>query len=339
MKRGFIAALTLALGVGCAGQQSQVSTDETSKQPTKVLTRSTIATSERVSLTEQFTSEISANKENGIIPAANGVRIASIRYEVGDHVNEGDVVASLDPTLYNQQMIALANLQLDYDRLLPVYEAGGISRQMLDQAKSSLDVQREIADNIKKNIELLSPISGVVTARNAEAGDLFTSQSILNIAQMDTVKVQVQISEQFFPNVKVGMPIDVEVEIYPNKQFKGSVSLIYPALNAATRTFTAEVIVPNKDLILRPGMYGKSTFKMGSRKGVMVPDVAVQKQYGSAESFVYVNNGGTAERRRVTRGRQVGDMVELLSGVKAGEEVLTTGFSRLSDGALIDIKE
>ncbi len=338
MKRVVIASLMLSLCIGCAQQTQTTATSETTSTA-KVLTKGFTAKSESVSLIEQFTSEMFAYRENGIIPAANGVRIASINFEVGDTVKEGDLVATLDPTLYNQHMISVDNLQLDYDRLLPVFEAGGISRQMLDQAKSALDVQREAGENLRKNIELRSPISGMVTARNAETGDLFLSQSILNIAQMDSLKVLVQISEQFFPFVKAGMPITMEVEIYPNETFNGAVSLVYPSLNAATRTFTAEVTVPNPTMKLRPGMYGKSTFKMGSRMGVMVPDVAIQKQYGSAESFAYVNTGGVAERRRVTRGRQVGDMVEVLSGVKAGEEVLVTGFSRLSDGAQIEISK
>ncbi len=287
---------------------------------------------------EEFTSEIKAYRENDIIPAASGVRIDEILFEVGDKVKKGDVVARLDPTNYNQQMISVANLQSDYDRLLPVYEAGGISRQSLDQAKTALDVQREIADNMKKNIELLSPISGVVTARPTEAGDLFANQPILHIAQIDRLKVLVNVSEQFFPNVKVGMPIDIRVEIYPERVFKGSVSLIYPALDPNTRTFTVEVTLPNSSMALRPGMYGRATFDMGSKAAIMVPDVAIQKQFGSAENYVYIVEDGVAVRRAVKRGRQVDDKVDILSGVEVGDDVLVTAFSRISDGTLIEVQ-
>lgn len=333
MKRVLFAALTLALCVGCG------TTTETTTQTVKaVVTKSSKSTSQSIDLTEVFTSEIYAYKENAIIPAASGVRIDTINFEVGDMVKEGDVVATLDPTLYNQQMIAVKNLQDDYDRLLPVYEAGGISRQTIDQAKTSLDVQIEIANNLKKNIELISPISGIVTERAAEAGDLFANQPILNIAQIDKVKVKVQISEQFFPNVKVGMPISMEVDIYPGKTFNGKVSLIYPALDASTRTFTAEVTIPNASQTLRPGMYGRTTFNMGSKSAILVPDVAVQKQFGSAENYVYVAKDGVAERRSVTIGRQVNDMIDILSGVSVGEEVIVTAFSRIEDGTAIELK-
>ncbi len=341
MKRVILATLTLALCASCgAGGDTKKTkaTEVAATTPTKVLTRSEVATSQRIDEKEEFTSEIYAYKENNIIPAAQGLRIDTIRFDVGDTVEEGEVVATLDPTLYDQQMISLTNLQADYDRLVPVYEAGGISRQVLDQTKASLDVQTEMVDNMRKNIELRSPISGVVTSRNAEAGDLFTSQAILHIAQIDKVKVLAQLSEQYFPNIKVGMPVEMFVEIYPNKSFEGKVSLIYPTLDASTRTFTVEVTIPNKGMLLRPGMYGRTIFNIGSKDAILVRDIAVQKQYGSSEYYVYVDNDGVAERRRVTRGRQVGDMVDILSGVEAGELVLTTGFSRISDGTPIEVK-
>ncbi len=336
MKRVIFAALALTVLVGCGSRNTKNA--EVVEAPKSVLTRSAKAVAGDVDQTEELTSEIVAYKENYIIPAASGVRIASISVDVGDRVREGEVIATLDPTLYNQQMITVENLRADYNRLLPVYEAGGISRQTLDQAKTALDVQDEIAANLKKNIELLSPISGVVTARSAEAGDLFTNQAILHISQIDRVKVIAEISEMHFPSVKVGMPVDIRLDIYPDQVFKGRVSLIHPALDPATRTFTAEVTVPNASLKLRPGMYGRSTFNMGTKHGVMVPDVAVQKQFGSAENFVYVVEDGRAVRRRVEVGRKVGSQIDILSGVKIGDEVLVTAFSRLSDGAEIEIK-
>lgn len=334
MRRVSIATLCVALSVSCL----QNATESVETQESRVATKSATATAETISLVEQFTSEIKAFRENDIIPAASGVRIDTILFDVGDEVKEGDVVATLDPTLYNQQMINVANLQADYDRLVPVYEAGGISRQMLDQAKTSLDVQMEVASNLRKNIELRSPISGVVTSRPTEAGDLFSNQPILHISRIDKLKVLAQISEQYFPFVKRGMPIDIAVEIYPEEIFKGEVSLIYPALDSSSRTFSVEVTLPNRGMLLRPGMYGRTSFNMGSKASIMVPDVAVQKQFGSAEHFVYVVEDGVAKRRRVVTGRQVGDRVDILEGVKAGDEVITTAFSRIADGTQVEIK-
>ena len=322
--------------VGCTGKKgAAVVTEEKG-----VLTKSAAAEQTTVQLTEVFTSEIEPYKENDITPAVAGVHIDKIMVEVGDPVREGQLIVTLDPTQYTQQLVQLKTVEDDYNRLLPVYEAGGISTQQIEQAKAQLDVQREVVANLKKNIEVRSPISGVVTARNYESGDLFAQQPILHIMQIEPLKVIANISEQFFPNVKVGMPVKLSVDIFPDEEFTGTVSLIYPALDATTRTFKVEVKVPNAKRILRPGMYARTTFDMGSKPGVMVPDVAIQKQVGSAERYLYIIEGDSvATRRSVKVGRQVGDMVDILEGVAPGEQVAITALSKLFDGAKVEVKQ
>lgn len=336
MKKILMMIAAAAMTAGCTGKRTTASAPEENR----VLTRGVVAEETAVRLIEEFTSEIEPYRENDVTPAASGVHIDRILVEVGDAVREGQLVVSLDPTQYTQQLVQLQTIESDYNRLLPVYEAGGISTQQIEQARAQLDVQREVVANLKKNIEVRSPISGVVTARNYESGDLFAQQPILHIMQIDPLKVIVNISEQFFPQVKVGMPVDLYVDIFPGEIFAGRVSLIYPALDAATRTFKVEVTVPNGAGRLRPGMYARTSFDMGGKTGVMVPDVAVQKQVGSAERYVYVIVGDTvAERRSVEVGRQIGDRVDILRGVASGEQVAVTALSKLFDGARVEIKE
>ena len=336
MKKTAVILFAAAALAGCKGKNGAGDV----QQDNRVLTKTETAESATVQLTEEFTSEIEPFRENDITPAASGVHIDRILVEVGDPVHEGQLIVTLDPTQYTQQLVQLKTVEDDYNRLLPVYEAGGISTQQIEQAKAQLDVQREVVANLKKNIEVRSPITGVVTARNYESGDLFSAQPILHIMQIDPLKVIANISEQYFPNVKVGMPVELKVDIFPDQTFTGTVSLIYPALDPTTRTFKVEVKVPNAKRTLRPGMYARTTFDMGSKEGVMVPDVAVQKQVGSAERYLYVIVGDSvAERRSVKEGRQVGDRVDILSGVGADEAVAVTALSKLYDGAKVEIKQ
>ena len=335
MKRIVILGFAVALLAGCTGKKTAAVTEEKG-----VLTKTARVTAATVRLTEEFTSEIEPYKENDITPAASGVHIDKIYVEVGDPVREGQLIVTLDPTQYTQQLVQLKTVEDDYNRLLPVYEAGGISAQQIEQAKAQLDVQREVVANLKKNIEVRSPISGVVTARNYESGDLFAQQPILHIMQIDPLKVIANISEQYFPNVKVGMPVKLAVDIFPDEEFTGTVSLIYPALDPTTRTFKVEVKVPNAKRTLRPGMYARTTFDMGSKQGVMVPDVAIQKQVGSAERYLYVIVGDSvAARRSVEVGRQIGGSVDILRGVEPGEQVAVTALSKLFDGAKVEVKK
>ena len=353
MKKSVSILIVAALAIGAAGCKGGKSTesesvsvgeivaedsgDDASVQT--VLTRTETARTATVTLSEVYTSEIEPDKENDITPAAAGVHIERILVDVGDKVSEGQVVATLDPTQYNQQRIQLNNIEADYNRLLPVYEAGGISTQQIEQQKTALEIQREVVANLKRNIEVRSPLTGVITARNYDSGDLFAAQPVLHIMQIDPVKIKVAIPEQHFPNVKVGMPVLVNVDLFPDLTFSGKVARVSPALDNATRTFAVEVTVPNHYSTLRPGMFARSTFDMGKKPGVMVPDVAVLKQVGSAERYLFVIKNGRAERRSVQVGRQVEGYVDILSGVEAGEQVAVTALTRLYDGAPVEVKE
>ncbi len=334
MKRVVIIA-TLALTMSCAGEQNKPQSE--SEEIKRVTTKAAEAREMTIDQMELFTSEVEAYRQNAIIPAASGVRVDKIFVEVGDKVGRNQLLATLDPTIYDQQLISLENLRADYNRLLPVFEAGGISAQTLDQMKSSLDIQSKIVEDMKLNIELRSPISGVVTLRNTERGNLLDGRAIVEVAQIDSLKVKVNISELYYPVVKLGMPVELEVDIFGDRKFSGEVSLIYPTLDPTTRTFTVELTLPNHDETLRPGMHARSIFNMGSKRAIMIPDIAIQKQFGSAEYYVYIVKDGAAERRTVKRGRQKGDMVEIVSGVSDGEQVITTAFSRIDDGTLVVI--
>ena len=302
-----------------------------------IVVKTVVAEMKTVDVLETYTSEIMAFKENDITPAAQGLHIDRILVDVGDKVVAGQTLVTLDQTTLKQQELNLATTQDNYDRMVPVHAAGGISDQQLIQLKNTLDLQKEVVEQLRKNSTIKSPISGVVTARNFENGDLFASMPILHIMQIDKLKVKANVSEQYFTSVKVGDKVTIEVDIYPGQQFEGVVSRINPAFDARTRTFGVEITIPNKSMVLRPGMYARATFNMGQRQSVMVADKAVQKQAGSSERYVYVIKDGVADYRFVTDGRRVGDMVEIIEGLEAGDEVATTSFTRLMSGKAVTV--
>lgn len=330
-----IAAATL---IGCnSNQEKKTSEAAAVEEPKAIAIKTCTAESMTVDLKETYTSEILPYKENDITPAAQGLHIDEIKVDVGDRVKAGDVVVTLNRTNLKQLEINLATVQDTYDRMKPVHEAGGVSDQQMIELENTLNLQKEVVDNMRRNSEIKSPISGVVTARNFENGDLFASMPILHIMQIDKLKVMANVSEQYYPNVKVGQSVDITVDIFPGETFEGKVTRINPALDAATRTFGVEITIPNKNERLRPGMYARATFNMGKRNGVMVDDVAVQKQIGSSERYVYVIKDGVAEFRLIRDGRRVGSKIDIIEGLEAGEKVATTSFMRLSNGAKVEI--
>ena len=336
MKKSLMFMFMAASLVACNSTSNDKATT-TEETVTAITVKTAVAEIHTIDLLETYTSEVMAYKENDITPAAQGLHIDRIHVDVGDNVREGQVIVTLDQTTLKQQELNLATAQDNYDRMVPVHAAGGISDQQLTQMKNTLDLQKEVVENLRKNSTIKSPISGVVTARNFENGDLFASMPILHIMQIDKLKVMANVSEQYFTSVKVGNKVTIEVDIYPGQQFEGEVSRINPAFDARTRTFSVEITIPNKTMELRPGMYARAIFNMGQRQSVMVLDKAIQKQAGSSERFVYVIENGEAHYRFVTDGRRVGDKIEILEGVEAGEEVAVTSFTRLMNGKKVTV--
>jgi RND family efflux transporter MFP subunit len=340
MKKSLIMLVAAVAMTACASNDAnkeQTTVAEPAAE-SAVLIKSANAELQKISITETYTSEIKPYKENDVTPAVAGLHISQIKVDVGDHVQKGQVIVVMDQTTLKQQEINLATMQDNYDRMKPVHEAGGISDQQMTQIENQLNLQREVVANLRKNSTILSPLTGVVTARNFESGDLFAQAPILHIMQINKLKVKANISEQYYTSVKVGQKVNIEVDIFPGESFEGSVSRINPALDAATRTFGVEITIPNAKERLRPGMFARATFSMGEREAVMIPDQALQKQTGSSERYVYVIKDGVAEYRFVKDGRRVGDMIEILEGLEAGDVVATTSFTRLMSGKKVEIK-
>ncbi len=327
---GVMAAATLVM-TGCGGKKA------VAEESKKVAVKTAVAVGEVIPQNVEFTANIEPWQKNNIMPALQGARINRIYVKVGDRVRKGQLLVQMDPTQYNTAKVQFETAKSDYERVKKVYEAGGISAQLLQQAEAQYLVYKETIDNLAKHVNLYSPIDGVVTNKFEDEGNLFTVNPVLEVMQMDKLKVQVNVSEQYYAGVKVGTPVAVSVDIYPGETFEGRVSLIYPAIDPNTRTFTVEITIPNAHNKLRPGMFARCVINMGDKQGVMIPDVAVQKQVGSNERYVYVINDSIAERRTVEPGRQIGDRIDILSGVQAGETVAITSFSRLGGGTEVEI--
>ena len=207
-------------------------------------------------------------------------------------------------------------------------------------AKLALNITKKTYYNLAENTYLRSPINGVVTARNYDKGDMYSmAQPIFVVEQIQPVKMLVNISESLFTQVSKGMEFDISVDAYPDEVFKGTVNLLYPTINSATHTFPVEVICQNTDERLRPGMFARVTANFGTNHNVVVPDVAVVKQQGSGEHFIYVlNSDNTVTYTKVELGRRLGNRYEITSGIKEGDKIVTEGQIRLKNGISVTVK-
>ena len=133
------------------------------------------------------------------------------------------------------------------------------------------------------------------------------------------------------------MKVNVKLDTYGDENFIGTVYLIHPTIDAATRTFKVEITVPNADGRIHSGMFARVDINFGTAKHIVVPDRAVVKQTGSGVRYVYVYKDGIVTFNQVELGQRLGNRYELLSGVENNTDVVISGQSRLVDGASVQL--
>ena len=285
-----------------------------------------------------YTGTVEAQVVNKIAPQ-QPLRIKEIRFDIGDHVKKGDLLVRLDNSTLVQAKAQLENAKREYERTKELYKVGGASKSEYDARSLQYEVAKTTYGNLVENTTLISPISGIVTARNYDAGDMYGGQPVLVVEQITPVKIKINVSESLFAKVKKDMPVNITLEAYGDEVFEGKVARIYPTINQATHTFQVEVSIANANERVRPGMFARVTLPYGKNKSVVISDRAVQKLMGSGDRYVYIYNpaDSTVRYSKVQLGRRVDAEFETLSGVNDGELVVTQGHIGLTNGCKVEL--
>ena len=343
----------VVMATACGGNNNQAKNEKAVVDTTPTVSVE-LVTRRDVPQEAVYTTTVQAFAKNNIAPQSVN-RIAKINVEVGDYVTKGQQLAKMDQVQLQQAEIQLQqaelqmkNNEIEYGRLKGLYDAGGLSQSDLDAielaynaSKLSYSVAKKSYDNLLENSVLLSPINGVVTARNYDVGDMYAmSAPIFTVEQISPVKLLVGVSESDYTKVHKGDAVTIVADALPGQSFNGTINRVYPTVDPATRTFTVEVKVENKDKALRPGMFARATITFGVNNSIIIPDVAVVKQQGSGERFVYIlNEDGTVSYTKITLGRRLGAEYEVLEGLQDGDKVVIGGQIRLKDGVKVIVNE
>jgi RND family efflux transporter MFP subunit len=246
--------------------------------------------------------------------------------------------------------------QVDFDRARMLYERKLLSQAEFDQRSAQAEVARrqyDIARNaaVQQYQALLgararvslarkaladtvvrAPFSGVVGQRLVSIGDYVTrGTKVASVMRTHPLRVELTVPEQYSAEVSIGRSVSFEVDASPGKTFTGQVRYVSPALQTESRTLIVEAVVPNEDGMLKPGSFATARIEQSSRTpAVLVPASAVRTIGTTARVFVV--SGGRVEERIVTVGQPVEDLVEITTGLKAGERVATSKVAELVDG-------
>ncbi|MBQ2703032.1 MAG: efflux RND transporter periplasmic adaptor subunit [Alistipes sp.] len=325
-------------GVACSGNEKKQQAVEQTKELSKV----TVATAARRNVTQSvsFTGTVEAQVVNNIA-SQQPLRITKILVDVGDHVKAGQTLVTLDNSSLVQASAQLENSKKEYERAKELYEFGGASKSEFDGRKLSYEVAKSAYNNLVENTTLVSPVSGVVSARNFDVGDMASGYPVLVVEQIRPVKIMINVSESLFSKIKRGMKVYVTLDAYGDEKFAGRIARIYPTINNTTRTFQVEVSIPNNDERIRPGMFARVTLPYATVNRVIISDRAVNKLMGSGDRYVFIYNpaDSTVRYSKVELGQHMDYEYEVISGVEAGEQVVVLGQLGVTNGEKVELNK
>lgn len=354
MKYSSLIPVIIAGGLFLSGCSAKTSTTVTPGQdsvsvavresiPVKVATLSRT----KIARTIDYTATILPYEEVNMAPSTPG-RIEKIFVEEGDRVNLGDDLFLMDRTQLYQLKLQMSSLAKDLSRLDTLLKTGSAKQQAYDQMKTQYDVTKTNVDFMEQNTLLKAPFTGVVTGKYFENGEMYSGtpttltgrSAIVTVMQINPLKVNVSMSEQYYPLLRKGMKAAIKADVYENAAFTGTVFRIAPTINSTTRSFDVELEVPNRQELLKPGMFVRVSMDLGEIESFVVPANTVLIQEGTNIRFVFVARGTLAERVEVIIGKRFNDQIEIISeNLVTGDKLITEGQARLINGDKIDITE
>lgn len=328
------ALMTAAILVSSCSNENKESAAQQAEQKPQVKIQ-TVGT-QSIPQTETYTATVESDVKNNIAPNTP-YRIEKIYADVGDVVRKGQVLVQLDASNLRQIKLQVENQKIEFNRTNALYEVGGASKAEYDNAKMQLDVLETQYRQLTENTQLTAPISGVVTARNYDDGDMYSGNPVLTIEQTNPVKLLINVSETHYKEMHKGMPVDITLDAYEGESFSGRVTIVYPTVDASTHTFPVEITINNQSQKVRPGMFARATVNFGDQQHVVVPDAAVVKQIGAGDRYVYVYKDGKVSYNKIELGRHLDYTYEILSGVADGDQVVVAGQTKLANGKEVEV--
>ncbi len=362
-----ITLLTLTL-IGCGKKKANSDDPDVKIVPVNVGTVSRQA----IEKTTTFFGDILADHSVKVYSTIPN-KIVRLHHDIGDEVKVGELLAEINTEKIHQAAdqakagldaarAQLQNVNSEYDRLKKLYKEKAVSQSQMDAMTTQRDAARSSVKQLEaayssaqsqlKDTKITAPVTGVIVLRSLNEGDQAAPQiPLFEIANMDTVRILINVIERQLPDIEMGQSALVNVTAYPDTVFKGKVARVNPTLNPMTRTAEAEIRIPNPGHLLRPGMFSKVEVVLDEHQNAVVIGKAniIEKtrlaydngQLSTAkveiDRFVYVVDKNKAELRPVKTGILSDDEAEVVDGLQSGETIVTVGQHNLEPGDSVKV--
>jgi len=275
-------------------------------------------------------------------------KVISVLVKEGDRVAKGQTLAVIRGDMANvEAQTANANYQNalnDYNRFESAYKTGGVTKQQLDQARINMVNAKSRLTQANIHVgdtRVKAPFSGIINKKYIEVGAILSAMpptQMFELVNTSSLKLKVSVSESQVAQLKVGAIVTVKATVFPDKKYVGKVTFIAPKADTSLN-FPIEVAVTNNiNNEIKAGMYGSVVFGSGTTKQPEIMYIPRNAFVGSVNSNqVFVVENETAVLKKVVAGKVYADKVEILSGLKNGDVVVTSGQINLSDNTKVSI--
>ncbi|MGD8401688.1 MAG: efflux RND transporter periplasmic adaptor subunit [Bacillota bacterium] len=218
-------------------------------------------------------------------------------------------------------------LQVIQNKYQEALDARAISAKKLDQAKAMSDLAHSSLDDSR----IYAPLNGVVVKKLAESGELAaTGYPVLVLGELSKVEVEIGVADEYINQLRLGQT--AKVYVYGlEREFSGVITEIGAMADEKTRTFPVKFTVNNPNRQLKPGMIAKVTIPLDSSRTILIPVDSVINMPDGSSVFVYVPKSGTVVSRKVVTGDLVKDKIEILEGLRPGEQIVVVGYFKLKN--------
>lgn len=275
-----------------------------------------------------------------------GGTVKKLLFKLGDKVSEGQTLALLDSRLLQLDLQKAETnekkLKNDLETYTELLEGKATTREKFNEIRQNYQDAVTQTQQYRKQITdatIKSPTSGVIAVKSIEEGIFVNAGADLaTVVNLSKAKVQVRLTENEVYQVKQDQAVKITTDVYPGKVFTGKVSFISPQADQ-THNYMAEIMLSNHDnSILRSGTFVYADFSKSTQQQMLViPREALTESIKNAS--VYLVQGNRAKIQSVQTGREMGDMIEITGGLKAGDQVVVSGQINLKNDALINVSK
>ncbi|MEO6686214.1 MAG: efflux RND transporter periplasmic adaptor subunit [Dyadobacter sp.] len=282
-------------------------------------------------------------RETSLMATSQG-QVQKVNFDLGSQVSQGSVLIQIDNKLNQLALEAtqlnIEKLKKDVTRYNTLYAGNATTELQLNQTKYDYESAVNKAEQIKKQIQdatVKSPISGKIVKKDIEVGEFVNAGTVLGtILDVSRLKVQVMVNEKDVYQLHEGQKVKVSADVLSGKIYPGQITYIAPRGNEE-HSYPVEITVGGSSP-LKAGTFVNVDFSQKSHEtSLQIPRIALVESIKNP--YVYVVNANVAHQRKITVGRELGDAIEVLGGLKPGDQVVTTGQLNLTDGKPVQVSK